>query len=173
MAGFALVHHPGLDGAAGSGQDSAQAARPAGLWGSPCDGTAPSQEDEPDQAVLPPGARQQTFTIHRPIVDILPALRAFAPTALYGFASYFAQLAARWVTACGRTWCSRRASCSTWPRRTIETGQRSGARHLRLYRGQGDRLAMLRREGYHVTTNWLLVEVASDDAAAGQRAGGW
>ena len=59
----------------------------------PWDRIALFQEDAPDQPVIRPGARRQAFTIHRPIEEILPALRAFAPTVLYGFAGYFARLA--------------------------------------------------------------------------------
>ena len=59
----------------------------------PWDRIALFQEDAPDQPVIRPGARLQAFTIHRPVEEILPALRAFAPTVLYGFAGYFARLA--------------------------------------------------------------------------------
>jgi phenylacetate-coenzyme A ligase PaaK-like adenylate-forming protein len=59
----------------------------------PWDRIALFQEDAPDQPVIRPGARLGAFTIHRPIEEILPALRAFAPTVLYGFAGYFARLA--------------------------------------------------------------------------------
>jgi phenylacetate-CoA ligase len=139
----------------------------------PWDRIALFQEDAPDQTVIRPGARRQVFTIHRPVEEILPAVRAFAPTVLYGFAGYFARLARapgngvrpRMVFTSGEL-------LDLATRRTIETGL--GAPVLDVYGcTEVKEIAWqcLAREGYHVNADWLLVEVDSGGAAAGERAG--
>jgi phenylacetate-CoA ligase len=135
----------------------------------PWDRIALFQEDAPDQPVIRPGARLQAFTIHRPIEEILPALRAFAPTVLYGFAGYFARLARvvggslrpRLVFTSGEL-------LDPITRRTIETGL--GAPVLDVYGCTEVKEIAWQcpaREGYHVNADWLVVEVDS----AGERAG--
>jgi phenylacetate-CoA ligase len=138
----------------------------------PWDRIALFQEDAPDQAMLRPGARLQAFTIHRPVEEILPALRAFAPTVLYGFAGYFARLA----RALGGSLRPRMVFTSgelldPATRRTIET--RLGAPVLDVYGCTEVKEIAWQcpaRGGYHVNADWLLVEVDSREAA-GQRAG--
>jgi phenylacetate-CoA ligase len=137
----------------------------------PWDRIALFQEDAPDQPVIRPGARLQAFTIHRPVEEILPALRAFAPTVLYGFAGYFARLA----RALGGSLRPRMVFTSgelldPATRRTIETGL--GAPVLDVYGCTEVKEIAWQcpaREGYHVNADWLLVEVESGDA--GERAG--
>jgi len=125
------------------------------------------QEDAPDQTVARRGARRQAFTIHRPIEEILPAVRAFAPSVLYGFAGYFARLARapgngvrpRIVFTSGEL-------LDPATRRTIETGL--GAPVLDVYGCTEVKEIAWQcpaREDYHVNADWLVVEVESDDPA--------
>jgi phenylacetate-CoA ligase len=129
------------------------------------------QEDAPDQTVVRPGARRQAFTIHRPIEEILPALRAFAPTVLYGFAGYLARLArAHGNSLRPRIVFTSGELLDPATRRTIETGLCApvldvyGCTEVKEIAWQCPA-----RQGYHVNADWLLVEVDSD--AAGKRAG--
>ncbi len=139
----------------------------------PWDRIALFQEDAPDQTSVRPGARRQAFTIHRPIEEILPAVRAFAPTVLYGFAGYFARLA----RASGNGVRPRMVFTSgelldPATRRTIETGL--GAPVLDVYGCTEVKEIAWQcpaREGYHVNADWLVVEVDSDDPTPGRRAG--
>jgi phenylacetate-CoA ligase len=139
----------------------------------PWDRIALFQEDAPDQTVITLGARRQAFTIHRRIEEILPAVRAFAPTALYGFAGYFARLARvagngvrpRMVFTSGEL-------LDPATRRTIESGL--GAPVLDVYGCTEVKEIAWQcpaREGYHVNADWLVVEVDSDYPARGSQAG--
>ena len=136
----------------------------------PWDRIALFQEDVPDQRVIRAGARRRSFTIHRPIEEILPALRAFAPTVLYGFAGHFARLARvhggslrpRMIFTSGEL-------LDPMTRRMIEAGL--GAPVLDVYGCTEVKEIAWQcpaREGYHVNADWLLVEVDSGDAACGQ-----
>ena len=129
------------------------------------------QEDAPDDTVVRRGARRQAFTIHRPIGEILPAVRAFAPTVLYGFAGYFARLAResgngvrlRMVFTSGEL-------LDPTTRCTIERGL--GAPVLDVYGCTEVKEIAWQcpvREGYHVNADWLVVEVDSDDPARDSR----
>ena len=139
----------------------------------PWDRVALFQEDAPDQTGARSGGRRQAFTIHRPIEEILPAVRAFAPTVLYGFAGYFARLA----RAAGNGVRPRMVFTSgelldAATRRAIETGL--GAPVLDVYGCTEVKEIAWQcpaREGYHVNADWLLVEVDSDDPAPGRQAG--
>jgi phenylacetate-CoA ligase len=136
----------------------------------PWDRIALFQEDVPDQAVVQPGARRRAFTIHRPIEEILPALRAFAPTVLYGFAGYLARLArAHGDSVRPRLVFTSGELLDPATRRTIETALCApvldvyGCTEVKEIAWQCPA-----RRGYHVNADWLLVEV---DATAGERAG--
>jgi phenylacetate-CoA ligase len=139
----------------------------------PWDRIALFQEDAPDETVVWRGARRRAFTIHRPIEEILPAVRAFAPTVLYGFAGYFARLARapgngvrpRMVFTSGEL-------LDPTTRSTIETGLAApvldvyGCTEVKEIAWQCPA-----REGYHVNADWLVVEVESDDPAGGSQGG--
>src|SRR5918996_132220 len=131
------------------------------------------QEDAPDETVVRRGARRQAFTIRRPVEEILPAARAFAPTVLYGFAGYFARLG----RASGNGVRPRMVFTSgelldPATRRTIETGL--GAPVLDVYGCTEVKEIAWQcpvRAGYHVNADWLVVEFDSNDPAPGRPAG--
>jgi phenylacetate-CoA ligase len=136
----------------------------------PWDRIALFQEDAPDRTAVRPGPRWRAFTIHRPIEEILSALRAFAPTVLYGFAGYFARLArAHGNSVRPRMVFTSGELLDAATRRTIETGL--GAPVLDVYGCTEVKEIAWQcpaRQAYHVNADWLLVEV---DAPGGQRAG--
>lgn len=105
--------------------------------------------------------RMRSFSIHRPIDDVLPELRAFAPSVVYGFPGHLLRL-------------GQAAANSLRPRLVFTSGEmldeltRSGiedafgAPVLDVYGcTEVKEIAWEcpRREGYHVNADWLMLEV--------------
>jgi phenylacetate-CoA ligase len=139
----------------------------------PWDRIALLQEAQSPPSSPGPLGRVRSFSIHRPIADLLPELRAFAPAVLYGFAGHLLHL-------------GRAAAGSLRPRLVFTSGEmldehtRSsieaafGAAVLDVYGcTEVKEIAWEcpRREGYHVNADWLLLEVqptgAGDDGRRG------
>lgn len=138
----------------------------------PWDRVALFQEDAPDEPRMTLAGRCQTFTIHRPIEAILPVVRAFAPTVLYGFPGHLARLA-------------RLADGSLRPRLVFTSGELLDAATRRaIEAGLGAMVLDVygctevkeiawecpTREGYHLNADWLVVE-AAPGGGAGHPAG--
>ena len=104
--------------------------------------------------------RQKSFSILKQIQEVLPELRRFAPTALYGFPSYLARLS----EVAGESISPRRIFTSGEmldgeTRRTIERAFRApvydiyGCTELKEIAWQCPE-----RAGYHINSDWVLVE---------------
>ena len=139
----------------------------------PWDRVAVLQEALPTPPSLAAVRRVRSFSIHRPIDEMLPELRAFAPAVLYGFPGYLLHL-------------GRAAAGSLRPRLVFTSGEmldeltRSGleeafgARVLDVYGcTEVKEIAWEcpRREGYHVNADWLLLEVQPAGPGDGGRRG--
>lgn len=126
------------------------------LW----DRVALFQEDAPSEPRVTVAGRRQTCTVHRPIEEILPAVRAFGPTVLYGFPGHLARLA-------------RMAGGSLRPRLVFTSGELLDAATRRaIEAGLGATVLDVygctevkeiawecpARQGYHLNADWLLVE---------------
>ena len=139
----------------------------------PWDRVAVLQEDLPAPPSLAAVRRVRSFSIHGPIDEVLPEVRAFAPAVLYGFAGYLLHL-------------GRAAAGSLRPRLVFTSGEmldeltRSGleeafgASVLDVYGcTEVKEIAWEcpRREGYHVNADWLLLEVQPAGPGDGGRQG--
>jgi len=114
--------------------------------------------------------RLRSFSIDQPMATLLTALRDFAPTVLYGFPSHLGRLA---NAVDGEMRLSRvYTSGELLPReerRAIETA--FGAPVLDVYGcTEVKEIAWqcLERDGYHINSDWLLVEVLDDKSARGR-----
>ncbi len=127
----------------------------------PWDRVALMQEEQSARA-SGPLRRVRSFSIHRPIDEVLPELRAFAPSVLYGFPGYLLRLA-------------RAAANSLHPRHVFTSGEMlDAATRAEIEAGFGAAVLDVygctevkeiawecpRREGYHVNADWLLLEAA-------------
>jgi phenylacetate-CoA ligase len=114
--------------------------------------------------------RLRSFSIHRPLEQLLPEVQAFAPAVLYGFPGHLLRLG---QAAAGRL----------RPRLVLTSGElldavtRAGvegafaAPVLDVYGcTEVKEIAWEcpRREGYHLNADWLLLEVAGDRAGRGK-----
>jgi phenylacetate-CoA ligase len=127
----------------------------------PFDRIALLQEDAPDPPRFGRAARVASFTIHRPVAELLPALRTFAPTVLYGFPGHLALLAeaappgalpVRLVFTSGEL-------LDVATRRKIESGL---APVLDVYGcTEAKEIAWQcpERGAYHVNADWIYIEV--------------
>ncbi len=104
--------------------------------------------------------RQWSWSVHRPVGQLLPELRRFAPTVLYGFPSHFKELAEVWPP-------------ELRPRIVFTSGEMlEDATRERIEQGLGAPVHDVygstelkeiawecrARDGYHVNGDWLLVE---------------
>jgi phenylacetate-CoA ligase len=137
------------------------------LW----DRIALFQEEEPERRRPLIGARVRSFSIHRPIRDVVPEVQAFRPQVLYGFPGYLARLA---DLAAGRL----------SPRLVFTSGELldQTTRH-RIEAGLGTRVLDVygctevkeiawqcpRSDGYHLNIDWLVLEALPSGTAAGGR----
>jgi phenylacetate-CoA ligase len=118
-------------------------------------------QDEQSTARTSALSRVRSFSIHRPIDDVLPELRGFAPSVVYGFPGHLLRL-------------GQAAAKSLRPRLVFTSGEmldeltRSGiedafgAPVLDVYGcTEVKEIAWEcpRREGYHVNADWLMLEV--------------
>ena len=139
----------------------------------PWDRVAVLQEELPAPPSLAAVRRVRSFSIHRPIDEVLPKLCAFAPAVLYGFPGYLLHL-------------GRAAAGGLKPRLVFTSGEmldeltRSGieeafgAAVLDVYGcTEVKEIAWEcpRREGYHVNADWLLLEVQPACSGDGGRQG--
>jgi phenylacetate-CoA ligase len=135
-----------------------RARRACGLQ--PWDRVALFQEDAPETADLKPWTRAQAFTIHRPIAEILPDVRRFAPTVFYGFPGYFARLAeAARGTLEPRLIFTSGELLDPVTRRTIEAG--FGAPVLDVYGCTEVKEVAWEcpaQAGHHLNADWVVVE---------------
>lgn len=104
--------------------------------------------------------RQRSFSVHRPAEEILPELRRFDPTALYGFPSHFKELAEVWPSELRpKAIFTSGEMLEDETRKRIETG--IGAPVYDVY-GSTELKEIAwecpARDGYHVNSDWLLVE---------------
>ena len=134
----------------------------------PWDRVALVQEEQSTRRSAAVSSRVRSFSIHRPIDEVLAELRAFAPTVLYGFAGHLRHL-------------GRAAAGSLTPHLVFTSGEmldettRSGlevafgASVLDVYGcTEVKEIAWEcpRREGYHVNADWLLLEMQPTGAGA-------
>jgi len=110
-------------------------------------------------------SRRRSFSIFDPIDRVLAELRDYAPTVLYGFPSYLARLAREDArpTGISRVFTSGELLDGE-TRRKIETA--FGAPVLDVYGcTELKEIAWecVEREGYHINSDWLLVEVQGKD----------
>ncbi len=139
----------------------------------PWDRVAILQEEQPTARSSAGSSRVRSFSIHRPIDEVLPELRAFAPAVLYGLPGYLLHL-------------GRAAAGSLRPRLVFTSGEmldeltRSGIEEafgagvLDIYGcTEVKEIAWEcpRREGYHVNADWLLLEVQPTGPGDGGRQG--
>jgi phenylacetate-CoA ligase len=139
----------------------------------PWDRVALLQEEQSTARSSAFSSRLRSFSIHRPINEVLPELRAFAPTVLYGFPGYLLHL-------------GRATAGSLRPRLVFTSGEmldeltRSGIEEafgtglLDVYGcTEVKEIAWEcpRREGYHVNADWLLLEVRPNRPGDGGRQG--
>lgn len=132
------------------------------LW----DRVALFQEDAPDRPRFGAITRAQAFTIHRPIEEILPDVRRFAPTVLYGFPGHLLRLA---ETAAGslrpRLVFTSGELLDAMTRRAIEA--RFGAPVFDVYGCTEIKEIAWEcpaHEGYHLNADAVLVETEPADA---------
>jgi len=112
-------------------------------------------------------SRQQSFSVHDPVEEILPEIRRFDPTVLYGFPSHFKELAEIWPS-------------DLRPRRIFTSGEMlDGESRRRIEAALGGPVYDIygctevkeiawecpARDGYHVNADWLLVETLAEDDA--------
>lgn len=122
-------------------------------------------QDEQSSARSSALGRVRSFSVHRPIEEVLPELRAFAPSVLYGFPGHLLRL-------------GRAAGGRLEPRVVFTSGElldrltRSGieeafgARVLDVYGcTEVKEIAWEcpRRQGYHVNADWLMLEALPGD----------
>lgn len=123
-------------------------------------------QDEQSSARLSAGLSPlRSFSVHCPIDEVLPELRAFAPSVLYGFPGHLLRL-------------GRAAARSIKPRLVLTSGEMLdertragieeafGARALDVY-GCTEIKEIAwecpRREGYHLNADWLMLEALPGD----------
>jgi phenylacetate-CoA ligase len=126
----------------------------------PWDRVALLQEEQSARASGPLG-RVRSFSIHRALDEVVPELRAFAPSVLYGFPGYLLRL-------------GRAATNGLRPRHVFTSGEmldevtRTGiedafaTRVLDVYGCTEVKEIAWEcpsREGYHVNADWLMLEV--------------
>ena len=139
----------------------------------PWDRVALLQEEQTTARSQAFSSRLRSFSIHRPVDEVLPELRAFAPAVLYGFPGYLLHL-------------GRLAAGRLRPRLVFTSGEMLdaltragieeafGARVLDVYGcTEVKEIAWEcpRREGYHVNADWLLLEVQPTGSGDGGRQG--
>lgn len=122
-------------------------------------------QDEQSTARSSAFGRARSFSVHRPIEELLPALRTFAPSVLYGFPGHLLRL-------------GRAAAGRLEPRVVFTSGelldqatrsgieQAFGARVLDVYGcTEVKEIAWEcpRRQGYHVNADWLMLEALPGD----------
>jgi len=109
--------------------------------------------------------RQQSYSVHRPAKDVLPEVRRFEPTVLYGFPSHFKELAEIWAPELRpeRIFTSGEM-LDDETRKAIERAL--GAPVYDIY-GCTELKEIAwecpARQGYHVNSDWLLVETVGPD----------
>jgi phenylacetate-CoA ligase len=140
----------------------------------PWDRIAILQEEQSAARLAGSLGRVRSFSIHRPIDQVLPELRAFGPTVLYGFPGYLLRL-------------GQVAAGSVQPHHVFTSGEMLdeltragiedafGARVLDVYGcTEVKEIAWEcpRREGYHVNADWLMLEAGptgpGDDGRRGE-----
>jgi phenylacetate-CoA ligase len=140
----------------------------------PWDRIAILQEEQSAARLAGSLGRVRSFSIHRPIDQVLPELRAFGPTVLYGFPGYLLRL-------------GQVAAGSVQPHHVFTSGEMLdeltragiedafGARVLDVYGcTEVKEIAWEcpRREGYHVNADWLMLEAGptgpADDGRRGE-----
>jgi phenylacetate-CoA ligase len=109
--------------------------------------------------------RQQSFSVHPPAEEIFPDVRRFKPTVLWGFPSHFRELAEVWTPDLKPAMIFTGGEMlDDETRRAIEKGL--GATVYDIY-GCTELKEIAwecpAREGYHVNSDWLLVETAGPD----------
>jgi phenylacetate-CoA ligase len=139
----------------------------------PLDRFALLQEEQTTARSQAFSSRLRAFSIHRPVQEVLPELRAFGPTVLYGFPGYLLHI-------------GRLADGRLRPRLVFTSGEmldaltRAGieeafsARVLDVYGCTEVKEIAWEcplREGYHVNADWLLLEVQPTDLGGGGRQG--
>jgi phenylacetate-coenzyme A ligase PaaK-like adenylate-forming protein len=139
----------------------------------PWDRVAILQEEQFTPRSSAGSSRLRPFSIHRPIAEVLPELRAFAPAVLFGLPGHLLRL-------------GRAAAGSLRPRLVFTSGEmldeltRSeieeafGVGVLDVYGcTEVKEIAWEcpRREGYHVNADWLLLEVQPTGPGDGGRQG--
>jgi phenylacetate-CoA ligase len=112
-------------------------------------------------------SRQTSFSVHEPVDRILPDLRQLDPTVLYGFPSHFKELAEIWPR-------------DLRPRRIFTSGEMlDDESRKRIEAALGGPVYDIygctevkeiawecpTRDGYHVNSDWLLVETLEEDGA--------
>ncbi len=117
--------------------------------------------------------RRKSFPIFDPLSSVVDEVRAYSPTALYGFPSYLARLGA---VATGvvrpRVIFTSGEMLDNETRRKIETAFRApvldvyGSTELKEIAWECPA-----REGYHINSDWILVEVLDDRPGSGRRDG--
>lgn len=126
------------------------------------------QEDAPDHAPERAWARSRTFSIHRPVEDILPAVLRFAPSVIYGFPGHLARLAEAAQGAFHpRLTFTSGELLDPATRRAIEVGL--GTTVLDVYGCTEVKEVAWEcpaREGYHLNADWIYVE--ADEADGGR-----